>query len=137
VKYYLDTNAVIDVIKNQPGFRKRLRRATVRGNSVAISSVVLFELWYSVTRSRRSNENAERLRIFLSGTIDVVAFSEEDAKTAGSLRNELEAVGKPIGSYDLLIAGQALRNRATLVTGNVSEFGQVRGLLVQNWATEG
>jgi tRNA(fMet)-specific endonuclease VapC len=122
VNYFLHTNAVVAVLKNQPGFRKRLRRAAGRGNSIAVSSVVLFELWYGVARSNRSKENAERLRVFLSGTINVVPFSEEDAKTAGALRTDLEAMGKPIGPYDLLIATQALRNHAALVTANVSEF---------------
>jgi tRNA(fMet)-specific endonuclease VapC len=133
VNYFLDTNAVIAVINNQPGFRKRLRRASGRGNSIAVSSVVLFELWYGVGRSRRSKETAERLRVFLSGAIDVVPFSEEDAKTAGTLRADLEAVGKPVGPYDLLIAAQALRSRATLVTANASEFRRVPGLVVQDW----
>jgi tRNA(fMet)-specific endonuclease VapC len=134
--YFLDTNAVIAVMKNQPGFRKRLRRLGKRGASIAVSSVVLFELWYGVALSKRSKETAERLRIFLSGSINVVPFVEEDAKIAGELRGDLRAVGKPIGPYDLLIAAQALRWRATLVTANVSEFGRVRGLLVQNWAAE-
>jgi tRNA(fMet)-specific endonuclease VapC len=134
--YFLDTNAVIALMKNQPGFRKRLRRLGKRGASIAVSSVVLFELWYGVALSKRSKETAERLRIFLSGSINVVPFVEEDAKIAGELRGDLRAVGKPIGPYDLLIAAQALRWRATLVTANVSEFGRVRGLLVQNWAAE-
>ena len=49
--------------------------------------------------------------------------------TAGDLRAALEAAGIPIGPYDLLIAAQALRNRATLVTANISEFARVRGLV--------
>jgi tRNA(fMet)-specific endonuclease VapC len=136
VNYFLDTNAVIAIIKNQPGFRKRLRRAADRANSIAVSSVVLFELWYGVARSSHSKENAERLRIFLCGAINVVAFNDEDAKTAGELRADLEAAGKPIGPYDLLIAAQALTNRATLVTANASEFRRVPGLLVPDWTAQ-
>ena len=40
----------------------------------------------------------------------------------------------PIGAYDLLIAGQALRHQLTLVTANVSEFSRVKGLAWQDWA---
>jgi tRNA(fMet)-specific endonuclease VapC len=136
MNYFLDTSAVIAVIRNQPGFRRRLRRAAGRGNSIAVSWVVLFELWYGVAGSKRPAENAERLRIFCSGAINVIPFSDEDAKVAGELRASLEAAGKPIGPYDLLIAAQAIRNRATLVTANVSEFRQVSGLIVQNWAAD-
>jgi tRNA(fMet)-specific endonuclease VapC len=137
VNYLLDTNAVIALLKNQPdSVRKRLRRAGARGASIIVSSIVLFELRYGIARSARRNENAERLRVFLSGAISVAQFEEEDATTAGDLRAALEAAGTPIGPYDLLIAAQALRIGATLVTANVSEFARVRGLAWQNWATK-
>lgn len=137
MNYLLDTNAVIALLKNRPGIvRKRLRRVGVKGASVAVSSVVLFELWYGVARSERRRENAERLRVFLSGSINVVPFEEDDAVTAGELRAGLEAAGTPIGPYDLLIAAQALRIGATLVTANVSEFARVRGLVWQDWTVK-
>ena len=130
----LSHNAVIALLKNQPaGVRGRLRRVVSRGASITVSSVVLYELWYGVARSERRRDNAERLRIFLSGKIDVVPFDEQDAVTAGDLRATLEAAGTPIGPYDLLIAAQALRSRATLVTANISEFARVRGLVWQDW----
>jgi tRNA(fMet)-specific endonuclease VapC len=135
VNYFLDTNAVIALLKNQPStVRSRLRRVTSRGAAVAVSSVVLYELWYGVARSERRRENAERLRIFLSGNVTVVPFDEEDALVAGDLRATLEMAGTPIGPYDLLIAAQALRNGATLVTANVSEFARVPSLLWQDWS---
>ena len=132
--YILDTNAVIAVLKNQPAsVRHRLRRARFEGASIAVSSVVLYELWYGVARSERRRENAERLRVFLSADISVLAFDEEDARAAGDLRASLESAGTPIGPYDLLIATQALRLGATMVTANVSEFGRVDGLSWQDW----
>lgn len=97
MNYLLDTNAVIALLKNEPaGARRRLRRALSRGASIAIPSVVSFELWYGVARSERRRENAERLRVFLSGNVGVAPFEEEDAAVAGDLRATLEAAGKPI-----------------------------------------
>jgi tRNA(fMet)-specific endonuclease VapC len=137
VTYLLDTNAVIALLNNRPEIaRKRLRRAAARGASMAVSPVVLCELWYGVARSEHRRENAERLRAFLSGAISVVPFDEQDAMAAGHLRATLEAAGTPIGPYDLLIAAQALRMRATLVTGNISEFARVRGLACQDWGAK-
>ena len=134
MNYLLDTNAVIALLKNDPRpVRDRLRRVVSEGASIALPSIVLYELWYDVARSARRQENAERLRVFLSGSIDSVSFDEVDAAVAGDLRAALEAAGTPIGPYDLLIAAQALRNRATLVTANVSEFARVRGLVWQDW----
>lgn len=137
MNYLLDTNAVIALLKNQPArMRSRLRRVMSRGASIGVPSVVLYELWYGVARSEHRRENAERLRVFLSGNISVVPFYEEDAVAAGDLRAVLETAGTPIGPYDLLIAAQALRTRATLVTANVSEFARVPGLVWQDWTSK-
>jgi tRNA(fMet)-specific endonuclease VapC len=137
VSYLLDTNAVIVLLKNEPAiFRKRLRRTVSKGAAIAVSSIVLYELWYGVARSARRRENAERLRVFLSGGIAVSPFTEEDAMTAGDLRATLEAAGTPIGPYDLLITAQALRSDATLVTANVSELARVPGLQWQDWTAK-
>jgi tRNA(fMet)-specific endonuclease VapC len=137
VNYLLDTNAVIAVLKDQPPIvRNRLKRLVSRGGSIGVSTVVLYELWYGVARSQRRRENAERLRVFLSGNIEVAPFDEEDAVAAGDLRAALETAGTPIGPYDLLIAAQALRSGSTLVTANVSEFARVRGLVWQDWTAE-
>ncbi len=136
MNFLLDTNAVIALVRNRPaGVRNRLRQAVSEGGSIAVSSVVLYELWYGVARSERRRENADRLRVFLSGNIDIIPFEEDDAVAAGELRAALETAGTPIGPYDLLIAAQALRNRTTLVTANVSEFARVRGLSWQDWTT--
>ena len=137
MNYLLDTNAVIALLKNDPqSIRNRLRRVVSEGAAVSVSSIVVYELWYGIARSARRGENAERLRVFLSGNIDVVQFDEGDAASAGDLRAALEAAGTPIGPYDLLIAAQALRRAATLVSANVSEFARVRGLNWQDWTTE-
>jgi len=135
VIFLLDTNAVIGLLKNDPPhLRKRLKRVVGRGGAIAVSAIVLYELWYGVMRSRRQRENTERLRVFLSGAVEVVPFDEEDATIAGELRAALERDGTPIGPYDLLIAAQALRLNATLVTANAAEFARVRGLARQDWS---
>jgi tRNA(fMet)-specific endonuclease VapC len=137
VNYLLDTNAVIALLNNNPpSVRSRLRQVVTEGASIAVPSIVLYELWYGVARSARRGENAERLRVFLSGNIDILPFDEEDAVVAGDLRAGLETAGTPIGPYDLLIAAQALRSRTALVTANVSEFARVRGLVWQDWTAE-
>ena len=72
MNYLLDTNAVIAVLKNEPALvRERLRQAVSEGSAIAVSTVVLFELWYGVARSAQRRENAERLRVFLSGLPDL------------------------------------------------------------------
>lgn len=136
MSYLLDTNAVIALLTNRPStVRERLREIPTTALQLAVSSIVLFELWYGVARSRHRADNTQRLRSFMSGAVTVLPFEEEDAATAGDLRAELERRGTPIGPYDLLIAAQALRARVTLVTANVSEFRRVPGLNWEDWST--
>jgi tRNA(fMet)-specific endonuclease VapC len=135
VSYLLDTSAVVAVLRNKPAMvRERLRQAMTEQLPVTVPTVVLYELWYGVARSTHRRENTERLRTFLSGDIGVASFEEEDAAIAGELRATLQAEGNPIGPYDLLIAAQALRAGATLVTVNVAEFARVPGLAWQDWS---
>ena len=133
--YLLDTNACIALINGTPSeVRQRFQRAISAGAEVSVSTVALFELWYGVEKSAKKELNTSRLQTFLAGPVILLPFDENDAKTAGSIRALLEASGRPIGAYDLLIAGQALRRKTTLVTANGKEFGRVKGLNWQDWA---
>ncbi len=132
--YLLDTNACIAVINGHPArVRERLKAAMDLGETAALSTITLFELWYGVAKSARVDANAERLAVFLA-PLDTVPFEDEDARAAGTIRARLEREGTPIGAYDLLIAGQALQRGATLVTANAREFARVSGLRWENWA---
>ena len=136
MNYLLDTNAVVALLRNKPAaVRERYRQADKADDYLAVSSVVLFELWYGVEKSGRVQENTERLRVLLSGDLDLLDFDDEDAQAAGRIRAALEKIGTPIGAYDLLIAGQALRRGLTVVTANASEFSRVTGLSREDWTT--
>lgn len=134
MSYLLDTNACIAIINGKPAaVRERLRQATGRGEGLTASAITLLELWYGVGKSMRTEANTERLAIFMA-RIEALPFDDEDARAAGIIRAELEQAGTPIGAYDVLIAGQAVRRNMTLVTANVSEFARVARLQWENWA---
>jgi len=135
VNYLLDTNACIAIINGTPApVRSRLQKARTGRAEIFVSSIVAFELWYGVSKSSREELNTQRLATFLAGPIILLPFEHEDASSAGSVRAALEVSGKPIGAYDVLLAGQALQRQLTLVTANVSEFSRVKGLVWQDWA---
>ena len=135
MNYLLDTNACIALINGKPSsVRSRFRAAVAAGGRVFVSSVVAFELWYGVAKSSQPEVNRQRLGAFFAGPIALLAFDEEDAQSAGAIRAALEVLGKPIGAYDLLIAGQALQRRFILVTANTTEFARVKGLAWQDWS---
>ena len=81
----------------------------------------------------QAERNAERLAIF-QDSVRILPFDEEDARAAGGIEAELRARGTPIGAYDILMAGQAVRRGLTLVTANVREFSRVQGLRWEDWS---
>ena len=133
--YLLDTSARIALINGtEINVRRRFKRAVARESVILLSSIVAFELWYGVAKSQRKDSNTQRLETFLGGPFEWALFDENDARAAGTVRAELETVGRPVGAYDVLLAGQARRRGVTLVTSNTKEFARVQGLKWEDWA---
>ena len=133
--YLLDTNVCIALINGKPlAVRLRFHKALHAGAQVLVPTIAAFELWYGVAKSIHQQANAKRLETFFAGPVSLLPFEELDGRAAGRIRAAIETAGKPIGAYDLLIAGQALRHKLTLVTANVKEFGRIKGLLWEDWA---
>jgi tRNA(fMet)-specific endonuclease VapC len=131
----LDTNAVIAVLNDRSSpVRQRIDAAIGHGQTFALSVVVLFELRYGAAKSARPERNAQRIDDFLTGPLEVLHFAPEDAEEAGDIRAALERAGAPIGPYDILVAAQARRRDALLVTANTREFARVPRLRVEDWA---
>lgn len=135
MKFLLDTNVCIAIINGKsPLLEKRLLEELAAKAQMFVSAVSAFELWYGVAKSARRPANTQQLAAFFAGWVTLLPFEEEDARFAGEIRAAMEAVGRPVGVYDLLIAGQALRHEMTLVTANTREFGRIKSLLWEDWA---
>lgn len=65
--------------------------------------------------------------------LPVEPFTREDAHLYARLRSTLEKRQQGIGPIDTLIAAQALRLGATVITRNLREFHRVPGLKCQDW----
>jgi tRNA(fMet)-specific endonuclease VapC len=128
VKYLLDANAVIAILKGDARFIARLKRHAPA--DFAIPSIVAHELFYGAYRSQRVAENLARVEAI---QFEALEFDREDARIAGQMRAAMSLAGTPIGPYDVLIAGQALARDLTLVTHNVREFQRVSGLKIEDW----
>jgi tRNA(fMet)-specific endonuclease VapC len=127
----LDTNAVIALLARRSD--ALLRRVEAAGpGSLAVSSVVMHELYYGAYRSQKVAFNLETLRL-LFADLATLDLDREDARVAGEIRADLARLGTPIGPYDVLIAGQARARNLTLITNNTDEFARVPGLQLQDW----
>ena len=132
--FCLDTNIIIHAInRRRPAFAARISEELQAGRTVMLPAIVRFELEYGLAKSLRPEANRAILATLLARGFEQPAFDLEDAAEAGDIRAWLEAKGVPIGPYDVLIAAQARRRGATLVTLNRREFERVPGLIVTDW----
>jgi tRNA(fMet)-specific endonuclease VapC len=131
MKFLLDTNICIYIIKQKP-ISVRQHFQTVKTVDMGISIVTLAELEYGAAKSQNPTTNRETLKAFCD-PFEIVGLNQEDARIFGQIRAKLEKRGEPIGSYDLLIAAQAVNRCLTLVTNNVKEFSRIDGLVISNW----
>ena len=130
----LDTNIVIGIVNGRSSsLRHRLGEQLRAGTPVGLPVIALFEMRYGFAKSDRREHNEHLLERFIGLGVDVLPFDAEDAAHAGDIRTYLESMGTPIGPYDCLIAAQARRRGATLVTANGGEFARVPGLMVTDW----
>lgn len=137
MRYLLDTDTCIFLINRRHGWEEALRRLDgLEYGDVLLSSVTLAELRFGVAKSARGEVNRQRLERFLV-RFEAADFTSEDASAYGPIRARLETRGTPIGPLDTLIAAQAVRLGAVLVTNNVREFGRVEGLAVETWCGPG
>jgi tRNA(fMet)-specific endonuclease VapC len=130
LKYMLDTNIVIYIIKRRP--RSVLETFNQRSGQLCISSITLAELHHGVEKSDQVSRNLAVLEDFTS-RLEVLPYSVEAAAQYGDIRADLERKGEVIGVNDLHIAGHARSAGLVLVTNNEREFARVAGLRVENW----
>ncbi len=131
MRYLLDANAVIALL-NDTTSRLALRARREKPSDLAISAIVAHELFYGAFKSQRTAQNVALVDAL---QFAVLEFDKEDARQAGQLRAFLASKGRPIGPYDVLIAGQAMARNLILVTHNTGEFGRVPKLRVEDWQT--
>jgi len=131
MKYMLDTNMCIYLIKNKPeSVLLNLREKIHEG--VIISAITLAELEYGVEASAFPEKNAIALNQFLS-ILDILPFDDRAAVEYGKIYAVLKKKGNLTGKMDALIAAHARSAGLVVVTNNTREFERIEGLRIENW----
>ena len=126
----LDANLCIRVLRDRPGgLRERFK---TEARNLAISTIVLHELYYGAERSDRPQLQRNKVGDF-AAHISVLDFDSAAASQAAVIKANLAAIGQLIGPNDLLIAGHARSLGLKLITGNLNEFTRVEGLRCEDW----
>jgi len=130
LKYLLDTNIAIYVIKRRP--IEVLGQFNAQASRMAISVITLSELMHGAEKSSQPSSNLAVVEDFCS-RLDILPYTAKAAQHYGSIRAHLERNGQPIGMNDLHIAAHARSEGLVLVTNNTREFIRVPALQVENW----
>lgn len=131
MKYMLDTNICIYVIKNKPPVVLQLFRKH-QSDGLFISAVTLAELVHGAEKSEQQKKNTDAL-LHLLDLLQVIPFDKRAAYEYGKICAFLQKQGTLIGTMDMLIAAHARLHSFTLVTNNVREFSRVPNLAIENW----
>jgi len=130
LRYLLDTNIVIYVLKRRPV--EVLSTFNANASRMAMSSITLAELLHGAEKSSRVSENLAAIEDFCS-RLQVLPYGPKAAQHYGAIRAALEKLGQPIGVNDMHIAAHARSEGLVLVTNNMGEFVRVPALEVENW----
>jgi tRNA(fMet)-specific endonuclease VapC len=130
LRYLLDTNIVIYVLKRRPV--EVLSTFNANASRMAISSITLAELLHGAEKSSRVSDNLAAIEDFCS-RLEVLPYGPKAAQHYGAIRAALEKLGQPIGVNDMHIAAHARSEGLVLVTNNMGEFARVPALEAENW----
>jgi tRNA(fMet)-specific endonuclease VapC len=129
IRYVLDTDAVVDVLRGRYGVSARL--AAQSPDDVAIASMTLAELLYGARCSHDPAKSELAVRRFVE-VVRVLPFTRRAAGIHARIREATKH--KTVGPNDLVIAATTLAaGAAAIVTANHREFGRVEGLAVESW----
>jgi tRNA(fMet)-specific endonuclease VapC len=130
LRFLLDTNIVIYVIKNKPV--SALALFNQHAGQMAMSAITLAELLHGAEKSNAPERSLAVVEDFCA-RLEVLPYGSKAAQHYGSIRSALEKRGEPIGVNDLHIAAHARSEGLTLVSNNVREFERVEALQLVNW----
>ena len=132
--YLPDTNVFSRYLRGEDAQIKSRLESELR--FCRLSAVVLSELEYGAAKRPdlpALRSRVARLRELMAAEVD---YTCADAHYYGAVRAHLAGLkpnAQPIGPYDLMLAAQALRLGAVLVTHNTAEFARVPALALEDW----
>ncbi len=96
-----------------------------------LAAITVAELWHGVERATaaRRTRRLQYLRSVLA-VLPVRPYTEQTAYEHARIWAELEAAGKMIGYYDLIVAATGLERGSQVATFNRRHFDSVSGLTV-------
>ena len=125
--YLIDSDVVIDHLADVAAATTLLEQLAAEG--IAVSIITYMEAYQGVLRSPRPTSARKQFEAFLE-TVPVLPFSLAGAEGCAQVRETLHREGKRVKAraLDLMTAAIALEHGLTIVTRNVEDYNDIRGL---------
>lgn len=129
--YLLDTCIVSAFFRKEVNLINKLKELTPE--DVKISTITVMEIEYGLQLNPSILHRIQPIWLLFKNQLEILQFSEADAICTAQVRSILKKEGRPIGPYDILLAGMSKNRNLIFVTDNISEFSRIDGLLIENW----
>jgi len=120
------------IIRGEQGtFDLRTWVAAQPDEQFEIAAITVAELWHGVERATGAHKSRRRQYLqALVNSLPVIPYTEQTAYEHARIRAELEAAGKMLGFYDVIVAATALERGSQVATFNTKHFSRIKGLTV-------
>jgi predicted nucleic acid-binding protein len=96
-----------------------------------IAAITIAELWHGVERAVEPQKSKRRKYLeTVVAALPIIPYTEQTAYEHVRIWAELQAAGKMIGAYDLIVAATALERGSHVATFNKRHFALVKGLQI-------
>ena len=130
----LDTCICSFIMREMPqSVLERLGAEVASGNRIVISAITYAEMRYGQIGKKASPKLGPAIDEFVRRLDGILPWDAATVDQTLEVRQQLAALGTPVGNNDAAIAAHALTAGCVLVTNNTREFSRVAGLLYEDW----
>ncbi len=127
-----DTSFLIDIMKSDKEAIKKAEEIEKNGNTIAVTSISIFELFVGVTLSIKQDRERNKINRILKG-LPIISFDEDSAIEAGKIFAQKRKNGMLIDPEDSMIAGICSRRNEILITRNIKHFNDIESLRIESY----
>jgi predicted nucleic acid-binding protein len=127
-----DTSFLIDIMKSNKEAIKKAEEIEKTGNTIAVTSISIFELFVGVSLSIKKDQERNKIIRILKG-LSIISFDEDSAREAGKIFAQKRTNGLVIDPEDSMIAGICARKNEILITRNVKHFRDIENVRIESY----
>ncbi|MGC8506359.1 MAG: type II toxin-antitoxin system VapC family toxin [Thermoplasmata archaeon] len=127
-----DTSFLVDIMKSDKEAIKKAKEIEKTGNTIAVTSISIFELFVGVGLSIKQDQERYKIARVLNG-LSIISFDEDSAREAGRIFAQKRRNGSTIDPEDSMIAGICAKRNEILITRNIKHFRDIENVKINSY----